>query len=330
LNCTLAFYAMVAFVGIRHSIVDLFVQLKAFVYRPVEPKRKSAAPAVRSTSGAIGDWASVLHFDRSDVVTRAVDEQAVDTSVASSRRKALPDWRTKPRPADSGVFEQYTFFTVFQPIVDLVTDEPVGYEALTRFADGQSPQVSLAAANTAGIGVELDAALARAALKSAHSLPEGTWLAVNVSAGLAAQTDKLADVLALTPCPLVIEIGDATDAGRFVEELTARVPDVMFAIDDAGASYESLSRIERLRPSFLKLHRDAVTGIADDAARRSFVKSLVSFAEEHQCQVIAEGVETEAERDALRDAGVHLGQGYYVGRPVPIDRMRTPTPLGAE
>lgn len=337
LNCTLAFYAIVAFVGLGNAIVDLWLQLRAFVYRPVPSARPIAATTVRSTSGAIGDWASVLHFERSDVVTRAVEEQADSSVIAASRRKPLPDWRTKPRTTDSGVFEEYTFFTVFQPIVDLASGEPVGYEALTRFADGQSPQVSLAAANTAGIGVELDAALARAALKSAQSLPEGTWLAVNVSPGLAAQPDKLADVLAVTPCPLVIEIGDATDAARFVEELTSRVSDVMFAIDDAGAGYESLARIERLRPAFLKLHRDAVTGIGEDAARRSFVKSLVAFADEHGCTVIAEGVETAAERDALRDAGVHLGQGYFVGRPVPIDRMRTcsaagrtPSTLGAE
>ncbi len=52
-----------------------------------------------------------------------------------------------------------------------------------------------------------------------------------------------------------------------------------------------------------------------------FVKSLVSFADQHSCKVIAEGVETEAEQDALRSAGVHLAQGYFVGRPVPIDRM---------
>src|SRR6202008_1656301 len=108
---------------------------------------------------------------------------------------------------------------------------------------------------------------------------------------------------------------------QFVGGLVSQLPNVMFAIDDAGAGYESLSRIERLRPSFLKLHRDAVTGLDNDAAGKMFVKSLVAFADQHSCQVIAEGVETAAERDALRNAGVHLGQGYFVGRPVPIDRM---------
>jgi EAL domain-containing protein (putative c-di-GMP-specific phosphodiesterase class I) len=216
---------------------------------------------------------------------------------------------------------EYTFFTVFQPIVALGSGEPVGYEALTRFADGQSPQDRLAAAKAEGIGVELDAALARAALTSAQALPTGTWLAVNVSAALANQPVMLAEILREAPCPLVVDVGDAPDPEQLVDGLLSRLPNVMIAMDDLGAGYESLARIERLRPSFLKLHRGAVSGIASDTARQTFVRSLVAFADQHGCKVIAEGVETEEERDALRDAGVHLAQGYFVGRPVPIERM---------
>ena len=173
--------------------------------------------------------------------------------------------------------------------------------------------------------MELDAALAHAALASAHALPEGTWLAVNVSPALANQAGKLAEILAQAPCPLVIEIGDAPETANLIDGPLGQIPGVMIAIDDAGAGYESLARIEKLRPSFLKLHRDAVSGLDNDSARQMFVQSLVTFADQHNCKVIAEGVETEAERDALRDAGVHLGQGYFVGRPVPIDRMPSPT-----
>lgn len=328
LNSCLALYAMVAFVGIRNGLVDLWMQLRAWLYRPVPAAKpavatgRKAATTLLSTSGAIGDWASVLHYGRSsDVVTRALDARVEVPVESGFRRRPVPDWRSRPRAADSGVFEEYTFFTVFQPIVDLASGVAVGYEALTRFADGQSPQAGLAAANTAGIGVELDAALARAALASAHALPHGTWLSINVSSGLAAQAEKLVEILTQAPCALVIEIGDASDTANLVDGVLRKLPDVMIAIDDAGAGYESLSRIERLHPSFLKLHRDAVSGLENDGARQMFVKSLVSFANEHGCKVIAEGVETAAERDALRAAGVHLGQGYFVGRPVPIDRM---------
>ncbi|HEY2332775.1 MAG TPA: EAL domain-containing protein [Acidimicrobiales bacterium] len=332
LNAGLACYAMVAFVGLGNTVVDLLVQLRGWLYRPV-PAKPATAPtgavrgpsAYRTPSGAIGDWASVLHYGTPAsgtrvIATRSVDnEDDADTAPVSTIDRRMGG---RASDADSGVFEEYTFFTVFQPIIDIGTGDPVGYEALTRFADGQSPQEGLAAANTAGRGVELDAALAHAALASAQALPEGTWLAVNVSPGLANQEDMLIAILADAPCPLVIEVGDSAETANLVDGPLGRLPGVMIAIDDAGAGYESLARIERLRPAFMKLHRGAVTGIENDTARQRFVTMLVDFADSHGCQVIAEGVETEAERDALRDAGVHLGQGYFVGRPVPIDRMQ--------
>jgi EAL domain-containing protein (putative c-di-GMP-specific phosphodiesterase class I) len=118
----------------------------------------------------------------------------------------------------------------------------------------------------------------------------------------------------------VLDLGD----GSTLDGAIPQLPGVMFSIDDAGAGYDSLSRIERLRPSFLRLHRQAVAGIEGDAALRMSVTALVQFADEHQCQVIGEGIESEAELDALRAAGVHLGQGYFTGRPVPIGRMTEP------
>ena len=327
LNATLALYAMVAFVGIGNCIVDLWIQLRSWLYRPVQPKTVAKADVAASLgmltrpSGVIGDWASVLHYGSSGAgPSKVVTTLAGDATHDTPARSTKPDRRRAA--AVSGGFEEYTFFTVFQPIVDLSSGEVAGYEALARFADGQSPQERLAAADTAGIGVELDAALALAALASANSLPDGTWVAINVSSGLANHAGKLAEIVGAAPCPLVIDIGDSADKVDLDAGPLAELPGVMLAIDDAGAGYESLSMIERIRPSFMKLHRGAVAGLDADAARQMFVQSLVAFAEQHGCKIIAEGVETEAERDALRDAGVHYGQGYFVGRPVPIDRMQ--------
>jgi EAL domain-containing protein (putative c-di-GMP-specific phosphodiesterase class I) len=255
-------------------------------------------------------------LDQAGVLTT----RAPDTALDAALPPAIPvRERSAPGTAESAAFEEYTFFTVFQPIVELTTNEVVGYEALARFADGQSPQERLAAARSAGVGTELDAALALAALGSAGSLPTGAWLSVNVSPALANQPGKLAEILGAAPCPLVIDVGDAMD---LVDGSLAELPGALVAIDDAGAGYESLSRIARFRPAFMKLHRGAVSGIEADLARQAFVRTLVDFADRHGCQIIAEGVETEAERDALRDAGVHLAQGYFVGRPAPVDRMR--------
>jgi EAL domain-containing protein (putative c-di-GMP-specific phosphodiesterase class I)/cellulose synthase/poly-beta-1,6-N-acetylglucosamine synthase-like glycosyltransferase len=335
LNASLAIYAMVAFVGVGNSIVDLWVQLRAWLYRPVAqapaqvPVPASVAVAaadgsVRTASGAIGGWASVLAYGapgtaRSTLVVRPHDTAVVAGPVDQGGRSGATSGRRWSVPAPrSGSFEQFTFFTVFQPIVDLATGEPAGYEALTRFADGRSPQGGLDAAAAQGVGIDLDAALVRAAIASAKALPAGTWLSINVSAGLVRRTGELQQILANTPRPVVLEVGDALASGANGEPLT--LPSgVMIAIDDVGTGYESLADIERLRPAYVKLGRNTIAGVEDDAARRAFIRTLVGFAQDHGCQIIAEGIETEAERDALRDAGVHLGQGYYLGRPVPVD-----------
>ena len=114
---------------------------------------------------------------------------------------------------------------------------------------------------------------------------------------------------------MVLEIADADPA-----DLTG-VPDgVRIAVDDVGAGYDTLARMESLRPAFLKLGRTALAGVEDEGARRASIRSLVGFAREHSCTVIAEGIETARQRDALVECGVPLGQGFYLGRPVPVER----------
>jgi EAL domain-containing protein (putative c-di-GMP-specific phosphodiesterase class I) len=78
--------------------------------------------------------------------------------------------------------------------------------------------------------------------------------------------------------------------------------------------------MESLKPAFLKLGRAALAGVEDGDARRAAIRSLVEFAGAHHCTVIAEGIESEAQRAALEACGVPLGQGFFLGRPVPVER----------
>ncbi|MFI6071451.1 EAL domain-containing protein [Actinoplanes sp. NPDC051343] len=310
LNLTLSLYAMVAFVGIGNTIVDLLTHLRNWLYRPVKPSRKPAAgkttPA--TPTGAIGDWASVLHY-RSE---KGGSSGLVAVRSNHAEANAL---RGAGRSLGSSSFEEFSFFTVFQPIFELGSGDVVGYEALTRFADGSSPADGLAAAAEQGVHIDLDAALIRAALASAESLPTGTWLSINVSADLLRRPRELAPLLAEASRPLVLEITEGTPAD--VSEL----PDhVRIAVDDAGAGYDTLARVETLKPAFLKLGRAALAGVENEDARRAAVRSLVSFATSQGCTVIAEGIESEAQRAALAECGVPLGQGFYLGKPAPADR----------
>jgi EAL domain-containing protein (putative c-di-GMP-specific phosphodiesterase class I)/cellulose synthase/poly-beta-1,6-N-acetylglucosamine synthase-like glycosyltransferase len=318
INLVLASYAMVAFVGVGNTVVDLLTHLKGWLYRPVQPKKaRSAAPSAkpaaaghaenRAMAGAIGDWASVLHYGAEGNSPGMVAVRSSQAAAASRRGARAPQV--------SSSFEEYTFFTVFQPIFELESGEVAGYEALTRFADGSSPDQGLADARAQGRHIDLDAALVRAAMASAASLPEGTWLSVNVSAGLLRRPRELEQLVAESDRPIVLEI-DGADP----DDLTDLPAGVRIAVDDAGAGYDSLARMESLKPAFLKLGRQSLTGVETEGARRASIRSLVEFARENGCTVIAEGIESAPQRDALAACGVPLGQGFYLGKPVPLER----------
>jgi EAL domain-containing protein (putative c-di-GMP-specific phosphodiesterase class I) len=90
------------------------------------------------------------------------------------------------------------------------------------------------------------------------------------------------------------------------------------AVDDAGAGYASMKHVVELQPSLVKLDISLVRGIDQDPARQAMVAGMRFFADRAKCQLIAEGVETEAELSTLATLGVEYAQGYLVGRPSPF------------
>jgi EAL domain-containing protein (putative c-di-GMP-specific phosphodiesterase class I)/cellulose synthase/poly-beta-1,6-N-acetylglucosamine synthase-like glycosyltransferase len=318
LNLILSLYAMVAFVGLGNTIVDLLTHLHGWLVRPVAPKKAKKKPAKKKAGGpaakpeATGDWATVLHYRHEHGPTAG----QVTVRLQRSDTGAWQADRSKSSSSRAHSFEEFSFFTVFQPIYNMITGHVAGYEALTRFADGSNPREALEAAAERGVHIALDAALVQAAIASSASLPNGTWLAVNVSADLLRRPHDLARLLAESGRPLVVETGDAAAA-----EIAQLGGDVRIAVDDLGAGYETLALVESLRPAFLKLGLDSLEGVENETARRTAIRTLVEFAEQYGCTVIAEGIETAAQRDALVACGVPFGQGFYLGKPVPVERL---------
>src|SRR5690606_3994837 len=124
-------------------------------------------------------WQSVLAYGATVTPGRAPTTGAEWAAPDPGGRRLLGN-RASGRPARS--FDHYTFFTVFQPIVDLHTRAAVGYEALTRFADGRSFEEQLNDASSEGVDVDLDTTLALSALEAARELPDDVFVSVNVSA----------------------------------------------------------------------------------------------------------------------------------------------------
>ncbi|MGX6607961.1 glycosyltransferase family 2 protein [Micromonosporaceae bacterium Da 78-11] len=134
-----------------------------------------------------------------------------------------------------------------------------GLLILTRFADGSNPRDGLKAAAERGV----HAALIQAAIASSASLPNGTWLSVNVSADLLRRPHDLLPLLAGSRRPLVLETGAADPTA-----LAQLGSGIRLAVDDLGAGYETLSLLESRRPAFLKLGLDSLQGVENETAGR--------------------------------------------------------------
>lgn len=210
---------------------------------------------------------------------------------------------------------------VFQPIVELRTRAPVGFEALARFPGGQ-PEAWFEQAEAVGLRVELELAALRAALASLDRLPEDAFLAVNFSPP-ALTAGSVLRTLAEAPVErLVVETTEHAPVNDYealrdaLFELRAR--GLRLAVDDAGAGFASLRHVVQLAPDMIKIDRSLIAGIERDRAARALTSALAAFAGEMGQLVIAEGIESESTVAALRALGVGHGQGYHIARPGPL------------
>ena len=219
------------------------------------------------------------------------------------------------------VIQRRAFQPVFQPIVDLHSGRTIGYEALSRFDSGEPPEDQFAAAERAGLGLELERETLTAAIAAAAGLDRGLLLNVNASPALVLEGATLATLLADAQRAVVLEITEhvaIADYDAFHRAVAALGPSVRLAVDDAGAGFASFRHILELRPDFVKLDRSIVTGIDLDPAKQALVAGMLQFARSTGCDLIAEGIETGLERATLVGLGVRLAQGYLLGRPGPL------------
>ncbi len=212
---------------------------------------------------------------------------------------------------------------VFQPIVDLASGAVVGAEALARFGiePKRPPDIWFGEAGQLDLLVELELAVLATTIRHFDAVPPPLFLAVNLSP---ATTLAPAFYDAIEPVPpgrLVIEVTEhvpVEDYAELARSLTGlRSRGARLSIDDAGAGYASLRHILRLAPDLIKLDISLTRSIDTDRARRALAAALIGFAREIGAAVIAEGVETRAERDTLVELGAGFGQGFFLARPAP-------------
>ncbi|AGL20808.1 EAL domain-containing protein [Actinoplanes sp. N902-109] len=222
------------------------------------------------------------------------------------------------------VLRHRTLRMVFQPVVRLADARVVGYESLARFdlTPFPTPAHAFATADRSGLGTALELLAVERAFEALPDMPYDTTLGVNLSAQalMAPAVQEL--LLAHAEGDICVELTEHTQVtdyaalNRVTDRLRAN--GVLLVVDDAGAGYASLRHILQLRPDIIKLDISLVRDIDADPVRIALTRSLVSFAGEVGARLVAEGIETRAEHDRLRDIGVHFGQGYYLAKPGPL------------
>ncbi len=219
---------------------------------------------------------------------------------------------------------------VFQPIVDLMTGEPIGYEVLSRgVGPVQAPHVLFSRARVEGVTWELERACWTAAVRCIAALPaEARKVPFFFNVGPDVLSDprfrdgSTLELLArhgMSPRQVVLEITETSviSDSEHLQRLTREFMGHGFgiALDDFGAGHSGLVTLVHSTPQFIKLDQVLVRGIHRHRYRQHLLEALVAFASRVDTTLIAEGVETWEDLRVLLRLGIRHAQGYLVAQP---------------
>jgi len=224
---------------------------------------------------------------------------------------------------------------LFQPIVDVRTEQAIGFEALARWVSPTlgpvSPGEFIPVAERGGFVSRLTTILLKKALETATAWPAPLRLSFNLSAQDLSSPENLLRTTAVIgqsafdPRRLDLEITetafafDPAQVRRSVLQL--RDLGCGISIDDFGTGYSSLSRLHSLPLTKLKIDRSFIARIEQDAASHNIVRSLIALSRDMKLDCVIEGVETAGELEVLRELGGVLVQGYFYSPPVEADAL---------
>ena len=227
----------------------------------------------------------------------------------------------------------------FQPCFHLRSGELAGAEVLLRWTSGElgnvGPDQFIPVAEDGGQIVAIGAwVLRRACAQAAAWMRQGLALpsvAVNLSILQFRHGDlvqQVADALresGLPPHQLELEITESVLMRETDKVLVTadrlKALGVRLAIDDFGTGYSSLAYLQRLSVNKLKIDQSFVRNALDSKSTTAIVRAIIEMARALELEVVAEGIETEAERDFLDGAQCAMGQGYLFARPMPADQF---------
>ncbi len=286
-NVTLLSYAIVVFVGLRFSAIDLVRHIQLRLYKPIKaPSPRVVGPVERAQT----DWATILHLGTSGSTTELA------TALRGSSSRSTPD-DGNPQ-------------VLFQSIWDLRERRIIGYEALSRFLDGGAPHFRIAEATTEGRGIEFETLLARVALERSSDLPKEGYLALNASSTFAS-SGALSHLLEGYSRPVIVEINSRE---LFKRDSSLRIPQgTKWAITDVVPGPEAMDLARHYRPDQMKVDMRWIS--ADDLDENSALKLLQRLCSSLRIDLVVQHIEISRDLQMVERLNIGFGQGYLLGRP---------------
>ncbi len=215
-----------------------------------------------------------------------------------------------------------TLWAAVQPIVNLRTGQVVGYEALVRGPQGSdwaTPDAIWRQARRERLSRELEDTCWRIALQAGgRLLAPGQWLFVNVDLRHDGGPGRL-DGDGPTWDKVAVEVSERQNMignGRALRSIQKwREAGHLIVVDDYCTGHASLGTVLAVQPDMIKIDRFLVAGMDTDPRRRVAVEAVSDLMKQMGVTVIAEGIETVGELEALREMGIEYGQGFLLGRP---------------
>ncbi len=220
----------------------------------------------------------------------------------------------------------------FQPIISLTQKKIIAYEALIRGPSNSplhSPLNLFDIADRYGLSSQLEFVCRELSIQHFTEFNLDAKLFLNVSPHVLLQPEfktgetlRYLEKFGLNPHNVVIELTEhkPTDDYELMREAVMHYRGMGFeiALDDLGAGYSSLRLWSELLPEYVKIDQHFIQELQNDSIKLNFVRSIQGIASSLNCHVIAEGVETEAEFNVIKQLGISYGQGYYFARPSAI------------
>lgn len=249
------------------------------------------------------------------LVYRAIDEALDDAS--SKQEQAVRERARRLR----AILTSRRISTLYQPIMDLRVRRPIGYEALSRGPSGEfeSPDVLFRVAYEADLVLKLDAVCREQAVRAMSKLETDQLLFINMEPASIFSPKLMASIPRRRVPQVVFEITEHAAISDFqtfrqAAQIVAQ-SGFKLALDDVGSGYSGLRIISMIEPDFIKLDMELTRGAQDSRVKMELLKAIAGFCTDADIPMIVEGVETEEELATVTALGVHLVQGYLMGRP---------------